>query len=93
MPASTCCIVCSGGRIPVQRLDVMKVGKAKSNKRKRPKVREIDINSSLEDNIRETLRKERLEYMMKNCPHMAMIGTSALLRPGSVWDAWYLLTT
>ena len=47
--ASTCCIVCSGGRIPVQRLDVMKVGKAKSNKRKRPKVREI--NSALEDNI------------------------------------------
>lgn len=37
VPASMCCLVCSGGHIPVERLDVMKIGKAKSNKRKRPK--------------------------------------------------------
>ena len=51
----------------------MKSGKAKPVKRRRPKVRVI--NSSLEGKIKETLRKERLEYVTKNCPHMAMIGS------------------
>ena len=51
----------------------MKVGKAKPVKRRRPKVREI--NNSLEGKIKETLKKERLEYVTKNCPHMAMIGS------------------
>ena len=29
----------------------------------------------MEGKIKETLRKERLEYVTKNCPHMAMIGS------------------
>ena len=72
VPASTCCLVCSGGDVPAERLNILKVGKAKPVKRKRPSIR--NVSASMKDKIKEALRKERSEYMMKNCPHIPMIG-------------------
>ena len=33
-----------------------------------------DVSNSMKDEIKEALKKERLEYTTKHCPHMLMIG-------------------
>ena len=40
----------------------------------------------MEGNIKETLRKEQLDYMTKNCPHMAMIGSHQGLCSDAIID-------
>lgn len=40
----------------------------------------------MESKIKKTLRKERLEYMTKNCPHMAMIGSHQGLCSDAIID-------
>ena len=68
--ASTCCSVCSGGRVPIARLDILTPGKAKSSKRKRQAIR--DVSDSMKHEIKEALRKEWLEYARQKIVHTCL---------------------